>query len=190
MPRIPVHTLETVPEASREHAERLTTKMGRFMNIHAGMAHSPVVIATYQGMQKALADNGTFDARTREAIALAVGNQNGCDYCQGAHTVSARRAGFDDVQILALRAGEVDFDDRLAALTEVTRAAAADTGNVPDPLWQAALNAGWTDTELAEAFAHIAVNLFTNYFNHYAHTELDVPPAEPLTARLHQTHST
>lgn len=182
MPRIPAHTLDTVPEASREHAERLEKRMGRFMNIHAGMAHSPVVIAAYQGMQKAIAEHGTFDARTREAIALAVGNQNGCDYCQGAHTVSARRAGLDDDQILALRAGEVGFDPRLAALTEVARAAAADTGNVPEPLWRAALDAGWNDRELAEAFAHIAVNVFTNYFNHYAHTELDVPAAEPLTA--------
>ncbi|WP_136611915.1 carboxymuconolactone decarboxylase family protein [Sinomonas albida] len=182
MPRIPAHTLDTVPGASREHAERLARRMGRFMNIHAGMAHSPVVIAAYQGIQKAIAEQGTFDARTREAIALAVGNQNGCDYCQGAHTVSARKAGLDDEQILALRAGEVGFDPRLAALTEVARAASADNGYVPEPVWQAALDAGWTDTELAEAFAHIAVNLFTNYFNHYAHTELDVPAAEPLTA--------
>ena len=182
MPRIPAHTLDTVPEASREHAERLEKRMGRLMNIHAGMAHSPVVIAAYQGMQQAIAEHGTFDARTREAIALAVGNQNGCDYCQGAHTVSARKAGLDDEQILALRAGEVDFDPRLAALTEVARAAAADTGTVPEPAWQAALDAGWSDTELPEAFAHIAVNLVTNYFTHYAHTELDITAAEPLTA--------
>lgn len=182
MPRIPVHTLDTVPEASREHAECLGRRMGRFMDIHAGMAHSPVVIAAYQGMQKAIAEHGTFDARAREAIALAVGSQNGCDYCQGAHTVWARKAGLADEQILALRAGEVGFDTRLAALTEVARAAAADTGYVPEPVRQAALEAGWSDTELAEAFAHIAVNLFTNYFSHYAHTELDVPAAEPLTA--------
>ena len=115
--------------------------MGKLLNIHAGMAHSPAVIGAYAGIGTAIAAHGTFDARTREAIALAVGNQNGCDYCQAAHTLSARRAGLDDGQILQIRAGE-----------------------------------------LSEAFAHIAANLFTNYFNHYAGTELDLPPAPELQA--------
>jgi AhpD family alkylhydroperoxidase len=182
MPRIPVHSLDTAPEASKSHAARLERKMGRLMNIHAEMAHSPVVIAAYQGIQGAIAEHGTFGSRTREAIALAVANQNGCEYCQASHTISARKAGLSDEQIIAVRAGEVGFDNRLAAITEVARAAAADTGYVPEPLWQAALDAGWSDTELTEAFASIMANIFTNYFNHYAHTELDIPSAQPLSA--------
>lgn len=182
MPRIPVHSLDTAPEESKAHVARLQRRMGRLMNIHAEMAHSPVVIAAYQGIQQAIAEHGTFDARTKEAIALAVGNQNGCEYCQASHTIAARKAGLTEDQIIALRAGEVGFDDRLATITEVARAAAADTGYVPEPVWQAALDAGWSDTELTEAFAYIAANIFTNYFNHYAHTELDIPAAQPLSA--------
>ena len=41
-----------------------------------------------------------------------------------------------------------------------------------DKTWDAALEAGWTLEEMAEAGAHVAANLFTNYFNHYARTEL------------------
>lgn len=182
MPRIPAHTVASAPEESREIAAKLERKMGKLLNIHAGMAHSPVVIAAYHGISQAIAAHGTFDARTKEAIALAVGNQNGCDYCQAAHTLSGRKAGLSDEEIVAVRAGEVDFDPKLAAMTEVARAAASDTGNVPDALWEAAADAGWSETELAEAFAHIAANLFTNYFNHYARTELDLPPAAELTA--------
>lgn len=116
-------------------------------SIHAGMAHSPVVLASYTGMAAAIAGHGTFTARAREVIALAVGNENGCDYCQAAHTLSARQAGFDDRQIIDIRAGEMDFDDRIGTIALV---------------------------------AHVAVNLFTNYFNHYAGTELDLPPAPGL----------
>lgn len=36
-------------------------------------------------------------------------------------------------------------------------------------------SAGWSDVELSEAFAHVAANLFTDCFNHYARTDLDVP---------------
>jgi AhpD family alkylhydroperoxidase len=175
MPRIPAHTVETAPEASKAHVQSLEKKMGKLLNIHAGMAHSPAVIAAYTAMSGAVAEHGTFDARTREAIALAVGNQNGCDYCQAAHTLAARRAGLGDEHIMAIRAGEIEFDDKLRAITDVAREAVASTGYVSDTAWQAAEDAGWSEEELAEAFVHIAANMFTNYFNHYAGTDLDVP---------------
>jgi hypothetical protein len=37
-----------------------------------------------------------------------------------------------------------------------------------------------TRAELAELFAHVAANLFINYFNHYAQTEPDLPAAPGL----------
>lgn len=46
----------------------------------------------------------------------------------------------------------------------------------------AALDAGWSAEELSEAFAHIAANLFTNYFNHHTGTERDLPAVPELTA--------
>ncbi|MET3811463.1 hypothetical protein [Arthrobacter sp. UYEF3] len=85
-------------------------------------------------------------------------------------------------QIIAIRAAEVDFDDKLEAISSVARQAAARTGNVSDATSQAALDAGWSTEELSEAFVHIAANLFTNYFNHYAGTELDLPAVPELTA--------
>ena len=181
MPRIPVHTVENAPENSREIAAKLEKKSGKLLNIHAGMAHAPAVIGAYNGISEAIAAHGTFDARTREAIALAVGNENGCDYCQAAHTLSGRKAGLSAEQSTAIRAGTVDFDQKLSALTGLVREAAANTGTVTDETWQAALAAGWSQQELAEAFAHIAANLFTNFFNHYAETVLDLPAAPALT---------
>lgn len=93
MTRIPVHTVADAPEKSQEIAARFEKRMGRLMNIHAGMAHSPVVIAAYEGITQAVGRLGTFDARMKETIVLAVGNEDGCDYCQSAHTISAQRAG-------------------------------------------------------------------------------------------------
>lgn len=168
------------PDDSRPYVEAIEKRMGRLPNIHANMASSPAVIAAYAGLTGGVAKHATFDTRTREAIALAVGNQDGCDYCQAAHTVSGRRAGLTEEQILQVRSGEVAFDPKLAALLEVARAAVAAVGTVPETVRANAAAAGWTDAELKELFAHIAVNLFTNYFNHYAGTQLDFPPAPPL----------
>ncbi|MFD5753680.1 carboxymuconolactone decarboxylase family protein, partial [Streptomyces sp. NPDC127033] len=61
------------------------------------------------------------------------------------------------------------------ALVQVAREIAGEVGEASDASWDAAVAQGWTDTELAEVFVHVAVNLYTNYFNHYARTEIDVP---------------
>ena len=182
MSRVPVHTLADAPEQTRPTLEALRKQMGKLLNIHAGMAHSPVVLGAYTGMQEAIANLGTFDGSTREAIALAVGAVDHCGYCQSAHTLGGRAAGLDPERMLAIRAGRPTGDDKLDALLAVMREAAGEVGNVQDDTWKQAQAAGWSDEELAEAFAHLAVNLFTNYFNHYVGTELDLPPAPALHA--------
>ena len=180
MPRIPVHTVADAPEGSRDALKALEAKFGKVLNIHGEMAHAPVVLQGYAGLQQAIADFGTFDAATREAIALVVANVDECSYCQSAHTLSAKRAGFSEEQTVAIRSGRADFDPKLAALLTLVRESAAHLGHVPDSVWQAALDAGWSDAELTEASVHIVVNLFTNHFNHLAQTDLDLPPAPGL----------
>lgn len=46
--------------------------------------------------------------------------------------------------------------------------------------WNRALAAGWSDTDLIELSTHVTLSLFTNYFNHLADTELDLPAAPSL----------
>ncbi len=180
MPRIPVHTLDDAPAGSRDTLAALGEKMGKVLNIHAEMAHSPVALAAYAAMQQAVADKGTFDAKTREAIALTVGVVDRCDYCQAAHTAGARKAGWTGEQALAIRRGNVDFDEKLGTLLSLAAEAAGGVGYVEDTTWKAALESGWSSEELTELFAHVGINLYTNFFNHYVGTELDVPAAPAL----------
>jgi AhpD family alkylhydroperoxidase len=180
MARIPVHSVLRAPEPSRDVLEALEATFGKVLNIHGGMAHSPVVLQTYAAIQQVIAEQGTFDPVTREGIALVVANVDRCAYCQAAHTVAAKRAGLTEEQTVAIRRGEVDFDPRLAALLTLVRVSASDVGYVPDEVWQAALDAGWSDTELTEVSVHIALNLFTNHFNHLVETDVDLPAAPAL----------
>jgi AhpD family alkylhydroperoxidase len=182
MPRIPVHTTDSAPEASSETLRSLEKRLGRVLNIHGGMAHSPVVLATYAAINGAIAEHGTFDTRTREAIALAVGAVDECDYCQAAHTVSGKAAGLTEEETVAIRRGDGGVDSKLAALLQVAREVTGEVGEVSDETWDKAVAAGWTDTELTEVFAHVAANLYTNYFNHFVRTELDFPAAPALGA--------
>ncbi|GHB32877.1 carboxymuconolactone decarboxylase family protein [Streptomyces chryseus] len=180
MPRIPVHTVDSAPAAGGETLRRLEKRFGRVLNIHGGMAHSPVVLEAYVAISTAIAEHGTFDTRAREAIALAVGGVDACAYCQSAHTVSAKAAGFTEEETVAIRRGEAGDDVKLAAMVQVAREVAGEVGEASDAAWDKAVAQGWTDTQLTEVFVHVAVNLYTNYFNHYARTELDVPAAPGL----------
>ena len=179
MTRIPVHTVESAPEGSRDALKALEAKFGKVLNIHGAMAHSPAVLETYVAIQGALKDKGMLDARLREVVALAVAAVDDCSYCQAAHTVGGKAAGLSEQETIDIRRGQVD-DARLSALVTLVREQAAKTGHVSDSTWQAALDAGWTDAELTETSAVVALNLFTNYFNHLVQTDLDLPPAPSL----------
>ncbi|MCH8561385.1 MULTISPECIES: carboxymuconolactone decarboxylase family protein [unclassified Nesterenkonia] len=180
MSRITVETVESAPENAQAELKDLEQKFGKVLNIHGAMASSPVVLQAYIAIQQVIEDYGTFDAQTREAIALAVGNVDECTYCQSAHTQGAKAAGLSEDQTVAIRRGDVDFDPKLAALLQVAREATAEKGNVKDATWQAGLDAGWSTKELTELTTHVALNLYTNYFNHMVETELDVPAAPAL----------
>jgi len=117
---------------------------------------------------------------SRIPVHTPLGNENGGDYCQSAHTVSAKAAGLSVDQTVKIRAARIDFDDKTATVTAVAREAAANTGAVSSETWNAALAADWSEDELAEVFAQLALNQFTNYFNHFAETDLDVPAAPAL----------
>ncbi|MFN2318126.1 MAG: carboxymuconolactone decarboxylase family protein [Dermatophilaceae bacterium] len=184
MQRIPATTLDQATPAAHDALAAIGSRMGGVVAIHATMASSPPVITAYRGLTDAIREHGTLDGRTREAVALAVAAANGCDYCQAAHTGLGAAAGLDPDTMIRLRAGEPTGDARLDALAAVARVATAHTGYVDQETWSGAQDAGWSDDELAEAFVHIIANVFTNYFNHYAHTELDLTPAPPIPAHV------
>lgn len=73
------------------------------LNIHGGMAHSTVVLNTYAAIQQVIAEQGTFDVATQQAIALVVATVDRCDCCQAAHTGGAKRAGLTEEQTVAIR---------------------------------------------------------------------------------------
>ncbi len=82
--------------------------------------------------------------------------------------------GWTEEQILALRNGTTTGDTRIDALARVVREAAGNSGSVTDATWKAARDSGWDDTQLAEAFAHLGLTVFTGYFLNYAQTAADV----------------
>lgn len=170
------------PETANGKVKDLFTavkgKLGLVPNLVRGLANSPAALEGYLALSGTLG-GGSLSAKDRERIALAVAQTNGCDYCLAAHTALGKMAGLTADQIRDSRVGTA-ADPKAAALVRFTRRVLATHGHVTDAEVAAARAAGYTDGDLAEVVANIAVNVLSNYFNHVAGTDIDFPKAEAI----------
>lgn len=180
MPRIQPVDKDSTDPATAELLGAVQKKMGTVPNIIATMANSPAVAKAYLGFSQSLS-TGSLPARLREQIALVVGETNGCHYCVAAHTALGKGAGLTEGETCDARRAVASDGQEQAAL-EFARKIVSDRGNVSDDDVQKVRQAGYTDGEVAEIVANVALNIFTNYFNHVARTEVDFPAAPELTA--------
>jgi uncharacterized peroxidase-related enzyme len=171
-------SIAEAPEASRPLLEAVARQLGSAPNMFRAVALSPQALEGHLGLFGALG-KGTLPAATRERIALAVAELNGCGYCLSAHSYLGRTlARLDEAEIAANRRGasndpKADAAVRFAA--EVVRA----RGHVTDAQFDAVRQAGYTDAQVIEIVAHVALNTWTNYFNEVFRTEIDLPVVVP-----------
>jgi uncharacterized peroxidase-related enzyme len=175
MSRIPTPaTIEAAPEAARPLLNGVKAQLGSVPNLFRVLANSPAALGGYLGLNGALA-KGALDARTRERIALAVAEVNGCGYCLAAHTfIGTNLAKLDAAEIAANRAGRSN-DAKADAAVRFAVAVTEARGHVGDEALATVRAAGWSDAEILEITVHVALNTLTNYVNEVAGTEVDFP---------------
>jgi len=180
MPRIDPVNAETADAATAALLGGVKKKMGAVPNIIATMANSPAVAKAYLSFSQSLA-GGSLSPRLREQIALVVGENNSCGYCLAAHTALGKAAGLTEGETRDARRAAASDDRERAALVFAEKVV-GERGNVSDDDIHQVRQAGYTDGEVTEIVANVALNTFTNYFNHVAGTEVDFPAAPELTA--------
>lgn len=170
-------SIETAPSAAQPLLLAVKRQIGSVPNLFRLVANSPAALEGYLGMSGALAKGG-LDAATRERIALAVAEINGCVYCLSAHSYLGKHvAKLDDAEIAANRSGASN-DPRADAAVRFAAAVARQRGKIGDEALTAVRNAGYSDAEIIEIVQHVALNTWTNYVNEVAQTEVDFPRAE------------
>ena len=80
---------DRAPAASQPLLHAVKAQLGVAPNLFRVVANSPAALEGYASMFGALG-KGELPAPTRERIALAVAEINGCDYCVSAHTYLGR----------------------------------------------------------------------------------------------------
>lgn len=173
MARIPTLEIEKADPKAKTILDGVNQKLGTVPNIFKTFAHSPAVLEAYMGFSGALA-NAKLDAKLREQIALAAAGKNNCDYCASAHTVLGQKAGLEEAEIKQNLDGKASCDKSQVALEFVNKVL-ENRANVEDKDVEALRTAGFSEQEIVEIVATISLNIFTNYFNHIADTEIDFP---------------
>jgi uncharacterized peroxidase-related enzyme len=174
MSRLPTPAIDEAPLASREMLRAAAERFGRVPNMVRLLSVSPAALRGYLGLLTAL-DDGALGVQTPARIALAVAEENGCQYCLSLHTDRARRrTGLDDAEITANRSGasndpQAEVAVRFAAKLVRTR------GVIGDDDIRALRTAGYDDGQIVEMVLHAGLNTLTGYLNKVADIDVDFP---------------
>ncbi|MBX9927234.1 MAG: carboxymuconolactone decarboxylase family protein [Hyphomicrobiaceae bacterium] len=167
-------SIEASPAAAQPLLAAAKKQLGSVPNLFRVIANSPAALEGYFGLNGALG-KGSLDAQTRERIALAVAEINGCGYCLSAHTYLGKNlAKLDDAEITANRSGASN-DPKADAAVRFAAKIVRERGHVTDADVSAVKHAGYDDAQIIEIVAHVALNTLTNYVNEVAKTEIDFP---------------
>jgi len=176
MPRIlPVPT-ENAPAAVAGLFAAVKASLGGIPNLFRTLGHSPAALGGYLDFSKALA-KGSLAAGLREQIALAVAAANGCHYCAAAHATLGRGAGLSQSDVAAALQGKAAKSSDETAIHFALHVVES-RGRVTQDDLSAVRQAGFSDAQIVEIIGVVALNIFTNYTNNVAATEIDFPKVE------------
>lgn len=166
---------------AKELLDGVKAKLGFVPNMMATMATSPAVLEAYLNMSGTLGKS--LNSKLNEKIALTVAEINGCGYCASAHSAIGKMVGLDDSAVTNARRASSD-DAKTDAGLKFASALVISRGKVLPAEIEAVKAAGYSEKEIAEIVANVALNVFTNYFNETAGTVIDFPAIEfPLVSR-------
>lgn len=164
---------------AKDLLEATNQQLGRIPNLYRSMAQSPAALEGYLSFRGALG-RGMLSLQMRERIALLTAAINDCGYCVSAHTLRGAKVGISEADMASTQRADSAVPKEAAALKFVNTLVRFH-GLMGDVDFANAKSQGWTDEEIGEMVAHVALNIFSNYFNHVAKPDLDFPPVGILS---------
>lgn len=171
----------TTTGKSKELFNAIQGKLGMVPNMMRTMGNSPAVLNGYLSFSGALGES-SIGGKLGELIALTVANVNSCDYCNAAHSfIGQKLVGIDNVTIELAKIGR-SKDEKIQAALTFAKTVVIKKGNVSEADVDAVKKAGYAEDAIAEIIAHVALNIFTNYFNNAAGVKVDFPQTSLASA--------
>jgi uncharacterized peroxidase-related enzyme len=169
---LPVHTIETAPEASKPLLAAARNAYGFLPNLLSGMATSPALLEGYMALSAIF--NKTDLSETERQIILMTSNRlNGCVYCMAAHSAISLGAKVPADVIAALRENTPIAEAKLEALRQFTISVVETRGWPTDVDLRRLMAAGYTQRTVLEVILGTSLKVMSNYTNHVVQTPLD-----------------
>ncbi|HYZ40492.1 MAG TPA: carboxymuconolactone decarboxylase family protein [Stellaceae bacterium] len=179
MPRIAPLPAETLPELA-DLLDASRGRMGFVPNSQLIMAHRPEILRGFVQLASAINGPGSsIEPQLRNLVSQMASRASGCGYCM-AHTAhTAGRVGVPEAKEDALWEYETSplFSDAERAALRVAHGAAQVPNAVTDEDFNE-LKRYYTDAQIVDIVAVIALFGFLNRFNDTMATELESSPIE------------
>jgi uncharacterized peroxidase-related enzyme len=173
MSRLPLHTIETAPEASRPYLKTALANNGFLPNLVASLAEAPASLEAYLTLGQINGRCGLTLAE-REVVQITAATIHGCAFCVAGHTgVALKKAGLAPDLVTALRGNRPLSDTRLNAVAIFTRSVIAMRGAVDGQSIEEFRNAGLTDANALEIVLGVSLATLCNFANNLAQNELN-----------------
>lgn len=163
MPRIEPIEVDAATGKSRDLLDEYASRGGNPGPMVRAMAQAPVVLRGYMDLSRAV-KRSHIDRRVTERINLTVHEWLGCAYCLDAHTRAARKLGLSDYDIDLARQGTAT-DPKIAALVAFGQQLIAAPAEVTDRQVGELREHGYSDEQIAEVVALVALQQLSGAFN-------------------------
>ena len=173
MSRINVVTHANANTEQKALLDAIQAQLGMVPNFLKVFANSPVALRAFLGLH-GVANDGSLEPQTRERIALALAQQNACEYCLSAHSAIGAKAGLNGAEIQANRDG-TSQDAKAAIAVKLARSLAEHKGEISTAEILEARNAGYSDADIVEIITHVGMNILTNILGKASRVEIDFP---------------
>jgi AhpD family alkylhydroperoxidase len=164
--RFDIHDELTAPEGSIPILKGVHGAGGEISKFIGVLAGSPKALRAYARMRHELRE-GALSAATRERIALAVAERRGDPYSIAQHAKAGRNEGLGLDEISRARSF-TSSDAKEAALLVFLQALLDGDGRPSQHVAEEAREHGWTDEQLLEAVAHLALSEFQSLISNAA----------------------
>jgi AhpD family alkylhydroperoxidase len=156
--RFDIHDELTAPEGSVKILKGIQTSGAEISKFIGVLAGAPAALRAFARMRHELRE-GALPRATRERIALAVAERRGDTYSVAQHARTGRAAGLGLDEVSRARSF-TSGDEKEAALLAFLEAVLSSDQRPSAHLGEEAREAGWTDEEILEAVAHLALAEF------------------------------
>lgn len=173
MTRLPLHTLETAPEASQTLVQQARNNNGFLPNLIGILANAPVALETYFTVSGINA-RASLSLAEREVVQITAARLHGCEFCVAGHTaVALKKAQLDKATVQQMHLGGSTGTPRLDAVARFTAEVIASRGNVGDGALADFLAAGFEPAQALEVVLGVSLATLCNFANNLGRSPIN-----------------